>query len=226
MQKHLVRQLNSLLRRHGECKEVQSLQDSLNRTIALKLHEIGAIKFGDFTLTSGKWSPIYIDLRIVPSFPDVFDIMTDCYVELLKDKKNEIRRIVGVPTAGLPIATLVSYKMRLPLLYVRKEKREHGTRKSIEGILNKEDIVAIVDDLATTGGSVKEAAIKVRDAGGIVKYAVVLIDRLQGAKKNLKEEGIELLAYATINDILDILVKERKISIEQHKKVLDYIKNQ
>jgi len=210
----------------GSIRRRISLQGSLNKVIALKLHEIGAIKFGDFTLTSGKWSPFYIDLRIVPSFPDVFDIMTNCYVELLKDKRSEIRKIVGVPTAGLPIATLVSYKMRLPLLYVRKEEREHGTRKNIEGILNKGDIVAIVDDLATTGGSVKDAATKVRDAGGIVKYAIVLIDRLQGAKENLKEADIELLAYTTINEILDILVKERKISVEQYEKVLDYLKNQ
>ena len=202
------------------------LDSSLHEIIALKLHAIGAIKFGEFVLTSGKRSPIYIDLRMVPSFPDVFDLMTNCYVELLEDKEEEIKRIAGVPTAGLPIATLVSYKMKFPLLYVRKEKREHGTRRNIEGILNKGDIVAIVDDLATTGGSIKEAAEKIKEAGGIVKYAIVLIDREQGAKENLKSASIELLAYATIYDILDVLRKENKISGKQHEKVVDYLKNQ
>lgn len=202
------------------------MKNSLHEIIALKLHAIGAIKFGEFILTSGKKSPFYIDLRITPSFPDVFDVMTNCYVELLREHQREIKRIVGVPTAGLPIATLVSYKMKMPLLYVRKEKREHGTKRNIEGILEKGDIVAIVDDLATTGGSIKEAARKIQEAGGIVKYAVVLIDRQQGAQENLRDIGVELLAYTTINEILEILMSEKKISEEEYNRVLDYLENQ
>ena len=161
----------------------------------------GMLKFGEFTLTSGKKSNIYVDLRPLPSFPEEFmKIATE-----MSKRMNGDFGICGVAVGGLPLATAVAIISRRPLIYVRKEKKEHGTESLLEGSLNMRSYV-IIDDVATTGGSILNAARIVRNYGSDVKEAWVVVDRMQGAAESLKEEGIELKSLATLPDIVKLVL--------------------
>lgn len=186
---------------------------------------IGAIKFGDFILSSGGKSPYYVDLRLAPSYPDVLDRIGDLYVEVVKNEIQpawNIARIAGVPTAGLPIATVVSQKMRLPLIYVRKERRTHGLGKTIEGVVNAGDNVLLVDDIITTGHSTIEEAAILRDSGN-VKHVVVLVDREQGGFDNLKKNGLELHPLVRIGEVIGYLRELGAISTNTYEIVTNYM---
>lgn len=162
-----------------------------------------ALKFGEFVLTSGKTSPFYIDMRLFISYPDIFNRLCEIYFKMIKKEKLEADKIAGIPTSGLPIATLISYKLRLPMIYVRKEPKSHGKTRMIEGVLNPNDKVVLVDDLVTSGKSLIKAARAIREDKGIVKHAVALLDREQGGRENLDKERIELHTVVSINQLLD-----------------------
>jgi len=190
---------------------------SNKKDVALLLMRIGALKFGTFTLSSGKLSPYYIDLRLVPSYPEAFRKVTDLYVELAKNKigLNKFDRITGIPTAGMPFSSVVALKLNKPFLYVRKEAKTHGRERRIEGILIPGEHVLLVDDLVTSGGTLIDAANAVRAEGAIVKDALVLIDREEGAGKNMVKAGIRLHCLMGIREAAKILYDRDAIDKEQ-----------
>lgn len=158
------------------------------------LNKIGALQFGVFKLTSGKMSPYYIDLRIVPSFPDAFRRICDLYVKLIKSDVgvDNFNRIAGIPTAGIPFASLTAYHLKKPFLYIRPTDRLHGRERRVEGILMPGDRVLLMDDLITSGKSLMGAAEAIRTEGGVVTDVVVLLDREEGGKGNLAKDGVRL----------------------------------
>lgn len=201
-------------------------KEAMKAELCRILNRIGALKFGAFKLTSGKVSPYYIDLRIVPSFPDAFRRICDLYVELIKKDigVNNLDRIGGIPTAGIPLASLTAYHLKKPLLYIRPTDRLHGRERRVEGILLPGNRVLLMDDLITSGGSLLKAAEDVRIEGGVVSDALVLLDREEGGKENLDRDNIKLhyllktseAAYklheigAITEDQLDIILKQVK----------------
>ncbi|MGQ4892536.1 MAG: orotate phosphoribosyltransferase [Candidatus Njordarchaeia archaeon] len=197
--------------------------EKLKRSVSQKLFEIGSIKFGEFVLSSGKISPIYIDLRIIPSFPNVFDLIVEAYISTIKRMEIPVDTIVGIPVGGLPIATLISYKLKKPLIYVRKEAKTHGLGKKIEGNLGKRQNLLIIDDVATTGKSILRAVNILRENGCEPKNALVLIDREQGADKNLEGNGIKLFSFIRITELLDILKQEGKLDQDSYDRIMKYI---
>jgi len=151
--------------------------------------------------------------------------MGDLYVEVIKNEvepKWRISRIAGVPTAGLPIATVVSQKMRIPLIYVRKEHRTHGLGKTIEGVVSQEDNVLLVDDIVTTGNSTIEEAAIIRGSAN-VKHVVVLVDREQGGPKNLQRADLALHPLVKISEIINYLKELGAISMNIYETVTKYI---
>lgn len=192
----------------------------------LLLFQISAVRFGSFKLTSGKTSPFYIDLRVVPSYPNVFEKITDMYVELIRNEIDAFNRIAGVPTAGLPIATLVSYKLKAPLLYVRKEAKGHGTQRMVEGILNEGERVLLVDDIATTGLSLLNAAQAIRSQGGKVEHAVVLVDREQGGVSILSSNGIQLHSIVRASQLFEVLHGKGLITFKDYQRAIKYLKSE
>jgi orotate phosphoribosyltransferase len=192
--------------------------------IALALAKHNCVLIGEFKLSSGVTSPYYIDLRTVPSHPKLFDLVTNAYVAALKTLKLDFDRIAGVATAGVPIATLVAHKLEKPFLYVRKEEKAHGTKGLVEGIVNSGDSVLIVDDVATTGGSLQRAVEALRERGGEVKHVVVLIDREQGAGKNLAAKGIKLISLMTSSKLIEELHLKGIIAKGDYEKVVEYIR--
>ena len=190
------------------------------------LNKIGALQFGTFKLTSGRVSPYYIDLRIVPSFPDVFKKICDFYVSFIKKEVGveNFDRIAGVPVAGIPFASVIAYNFKKPFLYIRKGVRLHGRQRRIEGVITPGDRVLLVDDLITTGLSLKNAAETVTAEGGVVTNAVVLLDREEGGAEKLAKEGVKLHAMLKISEIAKELNEIGAIDDEQLKIILKQIK--
>lgn len=164
-----------------------------------------ALQFGAFTLASGKPSPYYIDLRMLPSFPSYFRET----IGALKEAAGKVKfdAIGSVPTSGLVFGSALAYEMSRPFVYVRKESKGHGTSKLVEGHLDSGARVVIVDDVATTGTSVSRAIDVIRANGGIVEDVVAVLSRMEGAEEKLKDMGVRLTAVVTIQDIVDSLYK-------------------
>lgn len=200
--------------------------ESVKRQLCQILFKVGALKFGTFRLTSGKVSPYYIDLRIVPSFPDAFHKICDIYVKLIKNNVgiDNFKRIAGIPTAGIPLASIVAYNLNKSLLYTRPAQRKHGRECRVEGVLIPGDEVLLLDDLITSGKSLHDAASAIRPEGGVINDAVVLIDREEGGKETLAKDNITLHyllkaseAANTLHEIGAIADIELKTILKQRK---------
>jgi len=190
------------------------------------LIKIDAIKFGVFKRTSGKASPYYVDLRVVPSFPDAFTQICDFYAEYISREiglKN-FDRIAGVPIAGIPFASQIAYNLKKPFLYVRKGLRRHGRQRRVEGILVSGNRVLLVDDLVTTGLTLKKAAEAIRAEGGVVEKAVAFLDREEGGKEKLAKTGIQLHTLLRISEVAKTLYEVGAIDEESLKTITKQIK--
>ena len=200
----------------------------LMKQVGILLIKNSAIKFGDYILASGKKSPYYIDLRQTISSPITMDWIGNALTRIVINEigKDRIDKILGVPTAGVPFATVVSQKLAIPLIYYRQARKEHGVRKKIEGILDRNDRVLIIDDLITTGESVIESAEVVRDQGGVVNELVVLLDREQGGKERLRSSRIEPHVLFKISDAMEWLHTVGLIEDKIFDTVKRYIKEE
>ena len=188
------------------------------------LHQKEIIKFGDFTLASGKSSSYYVDLRLVPSYPQEFRMMVK-YLEnqITKDIGLEnFESIVSVPTGGLVIASALAIETVKPLIYVRSKPKDYGTSKSVEGKIHDGMKVVMIDDVATTGGSVVNAIKSLTEVNVPVKDAYVIVDRMEGADKALAELGVKMHSILNILQIAEVLYEQKMIDGE----ILDKVKKQ
>ncbi|HTZ50510.1 MAG TPA: orotate phosphoribosyltransferase, partial [Spirochaetia bacterium] len=183
---------------------------SLRDDVALGLHALGAVRFGEFTLKSGKKSPIYIDLRLLVSDPSLMGKVARLFQEMLAPLTYH--RIAAIPYGGLPIGQAVALATGRPLLYPRREAKEYGTKKLIEGAFSAGETVVVLDDLVTTGGSKLEALEPLVQAGLKVTDVAVLVDRGQGGARELAAHGLTLHAALTLGEILESLVRHGRIT--------------
>ncbi|NNM35908.1 MAG: orotate phosphoribosyltransferase [Nitrosopumilus sp.] len=194
------------------------------KEFATFLHEKGIIKFGDFTLASGKKSSYYVDLRLVPSYPIEFR-------KMVKYLENEISQdigldnfesIVSVPTGGLVIASALAIETVKPLIYVRSKPKDYGTSKSVEGKIHDNMQVVMIDDVATTGGSVVNAIKSLKEVNISVKDAYVIVNRMEGADEALLELGVKMHSILNILQITEALFEQNLID----QAVLEKVKKQ
>jgi len=174
--------------------------------MALFLLKSNSLKFGLFTLASGKQSPYYIDLRILQSFPNYFRLAVLALRDMInKGIGSDFDCLGSIPTSGLVFASALGYEMLKPLIYVRKDSKPYGRSKTIEGYLKPGGKVLLIDDVATTGTSLSNAIKVIRENGAIVKDAVAIISRLEGAEEKLEDIDVRLISIATINDMVNVL---------------------
>jgi uridine monophosphate synthetase len=191
------------------------------RNLVDGLFSTGCIKFGSFTLASGKKSPIYLDLRRLVSFPSVLDIVVDAYIDKLIGMEYDY--LAGVPYAALPIAAIAASKLRRPMVYPRKELKDHGTAQAVEGVFQPGHSAVILEDVMTSGGSIQTAAETLRSAGLDIHKAVVLVDREQGGKAALKDHGINVSSVLTMQEIIGRLYAQDKLDQTTYLEVRAYL---
>lgn len=162
------------------------------------LVENQVIKFGNFTLSSGKQSEYYVDMKKAICDPEILSLISKTITLLIKN--DNIDKVAGPALGAVPIATAVSLESDLPLLMIRKEKKGYGTSNLIEGELKPKDNVIVVEDVTTTGGSLLKSIKAIEENQGIVKRAFVVVDRDEGAISEFQKENIKLEPLLSIND--------------------------
>jgi orotate phosphoribosyltransferase len=153
---------------------------------------------GDFTLRSGKKSKYYLDKYLFETCPDILKVLGK---EFAKYVTSDVTLIAGAELGGVALAAATSLATGKNWVIVRNSKKGYGTGKLIEGVLKEGDVVLLVEDIATTGGQVLEAARVITEAGATVKKIVCVIDRKQGAGENITNAGYKFESILTKNDL-------------------------
>ena len=196
------------------------------KEFATFLYEKKIIRFGDFTLASGTKSPYYIDLRLVPSFPHEYRKMIKRLQNLIAEDIGfeNFHSLVSVPTGGLVVAASLATEIVKPLIYVRKQAKEHGTGKAVEGVTCQDMKLLMIEDVVTSGGSVINAIKSIREEKMVVTDVYAVVDRMEGATQALQVDGVKLHSLLTINDITQSLFEQKLITEDVLKQVQDRIR--
>lgn len=170
----------------------------MNRVqLAKRIAEVSVLR-GAFTLRSGRTSSYYIDKYRFSTQPDVLKALGEMFAARLP---KDVDRLAGAELGGIPLVTAASLAGGLPTVFIRNQKKEYGTAQKIEGELHEGDRIVIVEDVATTGGQVLEAANVLTAMGAKVVKIIAVIDRLEGAAENITNEGYAFEALFTIADL-------------------------
>jgi len=198
--------------------------------LATQLLDTGSVKFGAFRLKlheknpDASLSPIYVDLRIMRSFPNVMATAVGVYRELIKNLKFEI--LADCPTSATPATAILAHVTARPMISPRKGNKGYGSGAKIDGAFKEGQTVLLIDDLITGANSKFESIKTLEDHGLVVKDVVVLVDREQGGDDQLKKGGYTLHSAMKLTELLDYYLTLGKISDEKYDEVLSYIKAQ
>ena len=153
---------------------------------------------GDFVLRSGKRSKYYLDKYLFETCPDILKALG---AEFAKYAGDDVNLIAGAELGGVALAAATAMETGKNWVIIRNSKKGYGTGKMVEGVLKEGDVVLLVEDIATTGGQVLEAAKVITEAGATVKEIVCVIDRKQGAGENITEAGYKFESLLTKDDL-------------------------
>ena len=164
-----------------------------------------ALLRGTFTLRSGKTSSYYLDKYLVSTRAEVLKQLAPLFAQRVaaieKATGKKVTRLAGAELGGIPLVTVTTLETGLPCIFVRNKKKDYGTAKQLEGVLEKGDTVVLIEDVATTGGQALEAVASLREAGADVLGVVATIDRLEGARENVEKDGLRFEALFTKRDL-------------------------
>ena len=195
--------------------------DDLLRSILRRLYECNAIKFGNFKLKTGTMSPVYIDLRIVISYPNLLIDMCNELDRLARKCNFDI--ICGVPYTGLTMATCLSTQHNHPMVMRRKEAKSYGTKQVLEGIYHDGQQVLIVEDVISSGTSILETVAVLKQVDVNITDVIVFIDREQGGVENMAQHGIKVHSVLTVSQLLLFLAEEGHLTQSQAIDSIDWI---
>ena len=188
--------------------------------LLLKLKAVSLRPNKPYRFASGILSPIYCDNRLVMSYPKEREIIVDSFIDIIKKQKISVDIIAGTATAGIPWAAFLALKLNKPMIYVRKESKEHGKENLIEGKLGKEKKVLLIEDLISTGGSSLSAVKSIRNAGGKIVICLAIFNyQFEKAEIDFKENNVKLIALSDFETLVDVAIKEKYIS-KKDKKIL------
>ena len=187
----------------------------------LECYKLGIIKFGRFTLKSGIESPFYVDLRPLASDPKILKLLANYLLDMLPLDNFDL--ICGVPYAALPMATAMSLESYLPLIIKRKEAKQYGTKKILEGIYTPGQNCLLVEDVITSGASLLETIPEIENEGITVSDIVVVLDRQQGGREMLENKGFRVHSLFTISDVCKILKDEGHLTDEEVERINDFL---
>lgn len=177
--------------------------------LVVSLHSIGAVKFGSFKLKSGITSPVYFDLRVTVSYPKILAQIGKELWNISKDVPTDV--LCGVPYTALPFATAISIENDVPMVVRRKEAKDYGTKKMVEGVYEKGAKCLVIEDVVTSGASVLETSVSLREEGLTVTDAVVLLDREQGGPERIASGGVKLRSVLTVSSFIAVLEAKGKL---------------
>jgi orotate phosphoribosyltransferase len=193
----------------------------MNEKVAKALTDARVVKFGEFELVSGMKTPIYVDLRVIPSYPESMKVVAEELSKLVKTLKPDV--VAGAETAGIPLATAISLKTKIPMIYVRKRPKRYGTMEMIEGILQKNQKVVLIDDMATNAFSKVKFVEGIRHSGGIVNDVVIVLDREQGGVEALSKEDVKLHTLITLKELLAYMKDNNLIKEDKYNEIFEYL---
>ena len=169
--------------------------------ISKALEECGALQFGEFMLASGAKSDYYINIKKASTNPRVLYLISQLMAEKMQAENIRPDRIAGIVLGSIPLAAALSLATGIPFIMVRKEQKEHGTMKQIEGDLLPGEKVLVVEDVITTAGSSIKAISTLRENGAVITDIFSVVDREGGGKENLAEIGVSLLSLVKGSEI-------------------------
>lgn len=165
--------------------------------LAKRIAEV-ALLHGEFTLRSGRKSNYYLDKYRFETQGDVLSALGQLFAQHVTP---QTQRIAGAELGAVPLAAATSMITGIPCVFIRNQKKEYGTNKQVEGVLNPGERVMIVEDVLTTGGQVIEAATMLKGMGVEVEKIVAVIDRQEGARENIEKAGFTFEALFTTDDL-------------------------
>lgn len=199
--------------------------DTVAQDVAHLLLSIGGFTFRfnpPYTYTTGLKSPVYIDNRVIISYPEVRKQIINYYIDVIKEKigLSEVEWISATATAAIPQGAWIADRLHLPMVYVRPTTKTYGKGGKVEGVLEKGKKVLIIEDHITTAESVVGNAQAIRELGGIVKYCVATTTyETRKAQVALKENNIELISLTTAKVLVETALKENKLTQKEKESV-------
>ena len=203
-----------------------------NLWLAKALWDLGAVQFGDFTIgRTTQHSPVYVNLRLLISNPRALAraarVMHETVQTLQTMRHPQVRpfeRVCGIPFGGLHLATAFSLRSRVPMIYVHPAKERNGNRVFVEGLCEAGEHVLLLDDLVTSGGGIVETGrFLSANAGLKVRDVLVLLDRQEGAREQLKARGYNLISILGLETMLNYLMASGLIEEGAYRQSIDYI---
>ncbi|XP_004606718.2 uridine 5'-monophosphate synthase [Sorex araneus] len=197
--------------------------DTALGALVTDLYDVQAFKFGSFVLKSGLTSPVYIDLRGIVSRPRLLNQVAQILFQTAQNAGINFDTVCGVPYTALPLATVICSTNQIPMLIRRKETKDYGTKRLVEGTVNPGETCLVIEDVVTSGSSVLETVEVLKKEGLKVTDAIVLLDREQGGKDKLEAQGIHLHSVCTLSKMLEILEQQKKIDTDMVERVKRFI---
>lgn len=188
------------------------------------LYEIGCVKFGEFFLSTGLKTPVYFDLRLLVSHPKYLNLAATLIKKCIENNNIKYDVICGVPYGAFAVATALSLQVDKPMIFKRKEVKDYGCKKVVEGSFKDGDSCLLIEDVVVYGTSIIETSEFLKHTKLNVNDCICLLDREQGGPDNVEDNGTKFHSILKASDLLNYLHKKNKISLETMNETIGFLK--